>query len=191
MPTNKRGLQESHEQVTQRKGYRNDDKGEKSPLWVHQRFSHEDITQIFYCLLSVFPVSQGDDRLLFHISCLVTLAETIDMKYLETITPHQHVSIDLGTEFGLGLRPNTMPEPCIQGTNRALPISQGLHWSNPAFYRSTHSALFSWTSGQVETFRDVFLSQEAEVYGEHSVQWGFIQDEPGYSKEHSRVRSSL
>jgi hypothetical protein len=101
---------------------------ERRILWAHLRLAHKDIDGLSYCLLSVFPFLEGHDLLLVQFHCLLTLAEAIDIIYLGTLVDihSAQVAKRWGGEFGIRIRPRSMPHPSFEGFNRALPTRQDM-----------------------------------------------------------------
>lgn len=55
----------------------------KKVMWAYERLAHMDIDKIDYGALSVLPFFAGNDLEVIHFHCLLALAETIEIFYLE------------------------------------------------------------------------------------------------------------
>ena len=70
-------------------------------MWVYERLSQEEIESVKYGMLSSIPILLGDNAFILHLHCFLTLAETIDVTYLETqvdsTCPSETVALLFGT----------------------------------------------------------------------------------------------
>jgi hypothetical protein len=169
------GKSSSHDSIEWSRNRRTRDTADKAKLAMtpmHCFFSADNIKEKFYCILSIFPLAPVDDDLHFHIKCLITLAETIDMIYLGTIAALQSSTRNLDTEFCQSLRPDTMPAPPLKGTNRTLSIAQ--FSQSPLHKTFAQSHIFKWTDEQLETFRDIFRFQREDLYQQQRISVPYV-----------------
>lgn len=78
-----------------------------SRLWASQRLAHEDIENVSYALLSIFPVTRKHPRGFDQMRLILSLAETIDVVFLGTLGPQ--CSVRFAGEFGLQSDLQTCP----------------------------------------------------------------------------------
>jgi hypothetical protein len=135
-------------------------------LWASQRLAHDDIEEVSYALLSLFPVPRKRLRILDQMRFILTLAEAIDVVLLGTMSPQY--SARFGGEFGLRIRPTGMPQPPFEGLNRALPTTQVVK-----FYSLERT---NWSPAEVEIFLGVFKDHACEVYGAGAIHWDAVEN---------------
>jgi hypothetical protein len=160
--------------------------GKRRNLWVHLRLAHEDIDSLSYCLLSVFPFLGGHDRILVQFRCLLTLAEAIDIIYLGTLVDihSPQVSKRWGGEFGLCIRPRSMPHAGFEGLNRALPTRQEMQLRG--------LGRTNWSPDEIIAVMDVFRHHESKAYGAGGIQWDFVEEKlrkNGVDKTRMKLKS--
>jgi hypothetical protein len=145
--------------------------GKRRTLWAHLRLAHEDIDGLSYCLLSVFPFLEGHDRILVQFHCLLTLAEAIDIIYLGTLVDIHSLQVAKywGGEFGLRIRPRSMPHAGFEGLNRALPTRQGM----PLYGMGRAN----WSPDEIIAVMDLFRHHESKAYGAGEINWDFVEEE--------------
>lgn len=134
-------------------------------LWASQRLAHNDIENVSYQLLSLFPVPRKHLRSLDQMRFLLTLAEAIDIVFLGTLSPQY--SVRFGGECGVRIRPADMPKPPYEGLNRALPTSQVVK-----FYSLERT---NWKPSEVDIFMQVFKDYPSEVYGAGAIRWDVVE----------------
>jgi hypothetical protein len=134
-------------------------------FWASQRLAHDDIENVSYALLSLFPVPRKCLRSLDQMRFILTLAEAIDIVFLGTLSPQY--SVRFGGEFGLRIRPADMPQPPYEGLNRALPTTQVVK-----FYSLERT---NWSPAEVDIFMGVFKDHASEVYGAGAIHWDVVE----------------
>ena len=133
-------------------------------LWASQRHADSDIENVSYQLLSLSPAPRKRLRSLDQMRFLLTLAETIDMVFLGTLSPQY--SVRFGGECGIRIRPADMPKPPYEGLNRALPTTQVVK-----FYSLERT---NWRPSEVDIFMQVFNDHSLEVYGAGAIRWDVV-----------------
>lgn len=150
----------------------------KRALHVHKRLSKTDITGIEITVLSLFPypVPQLGEEALRHFLSILTLAETIDMILVDTMSQlegHEY-SLRVGSKEGFAaLRPAGVPRRFHEGLNRAFPLTQGNNRMKGLSYCA------SWSPSEVAVFIQAVKEHEHNVYvhgakGTTCVQFNFL-----------------
>ncbi|KAH6981350.1 hypothetical protein BKA56DRAFT_673753 [Ilyonectria sp. MPI-CAGE-AT-0026] len=153
-------------------------KSAKRPLRVHNRLAKSDITGIEIAVLSLFPfpVPQLGEDTLLHFLSILTLAETIDVILLDTLSPLKDYEYRLrvGSKEGLAaLKPGNVPRRLHEGLNRAIPLIQGSSRLKGVPYST------SWSPSEVAVFIQTVEEYENDVYvhgvkGTTCVQYDFL-----------------
>ncbi|RYP70808.1 hypothetical protein DL771_005183 [Monosporascus sp. 5C6A] len=150
---------------------------------VIQLLAHDDTENVNCALMSAFPVPRTHSQSLNQLRFLLTLAESTDIIFMDTLVGEGTPAFleGRGAPFGLQIQPNDMPQPHYEGLNRALPVIQ----LNRKLAPNPNSSLRSWRSARHATFAydDLFHIPKLEEGRLSFNQLGDLLLEKGYAKD--------
>lgn len=131
----------------------------KKRLFLYKELADSKVEQINLSVLSAFPwptLEMG--YIIAHFPFLLTLAETIDIVYLDTFVWKIHLDLAGNARNPMTwFRPPAMPR-LFQGLNRALPINQTVRAFGALLVSLT------WTPEAASVFVTIFEKHELAVY---------------------------
>lgn len=147
--------------------------GNEGGTWMYEELSGEDVEEVLLIVSSILPFSSSDtDEASTHLPFLLSLIETIDIVFLDTLRPRSTATARRwGAAAASELRPLGMTTSQFCGLNQALPTKQ----NHRRFGIKLASTV--WTPAECLKFIKTVNDNADQIYpaGRQGADWDFLK----------------